>query len=84
MKNHSKIILIHYIGYAKPNSIKSLYLITNKVNIYIEEHNGNKYLTLVHTDKRNDALKKYEQLWKKIKDHIRSKIITQVTMMKSI
>lgn len=35
-------------------------------------HNGNKYLTLVHTDGSKDALVEYEDLWKKIKYHIRS------------
>ena len=39
MKNDSK--------YAKINSVNHLYLIFNKVNGYIEEVNGNEYLTLV-------------------------------------
>ena len=29
-------------------------------------------MTLVHTDESKDALKRYEELWKKIKDLIRS------------
>ena len=49
-----------------------MYLIINKINGYIEGHNGNKYLTIVYTDESKDALKIYEELWKKIKDLIRS------------
>ena len=33
-----------------PNSVKYLYLIINIANVYTEESNGNKYLTLVPTD----------------------------------
>ena len=44
----------------------------NKVNWYIDDHNGNKYLTSVRTDKGKDALKKYGELWKNVKDLVRS------------
>ena len=55
MKSYTKNILIHHIRYvmkndskyAKINSVNHLYLIFNKVNGYIEEVNGNEYLTLV-------------------------------------
>ena len=53
----SKNILIYYIGYVTQSSVKSLYLIINKINGYMEEHNRNKYFTLVYTDKSKDALK---------------------------
>ena len=33
--------------YAEINSVNSLYFIFNKVNVYFEEINENKYLTLV-------------------------------------
>ena len=49
-----------------------MYLIINKINGYIEESNGNKYLTLVPSEESKDTLKKYEELWSKIKDLIRS------------
>ena len=49
-----------------------MYLIINEINGYIKESNGNKYLTLVSTDKNKDILKKYAELWDKIKDLIRS------------
>ena len=65
-----KNILIYHIGYVTPkdlscttiNSVNPLYLIINKTNGYIEESNGNKYLTLVPTNKSKNTLKKYEEL----------------------
>ena len=38
-----KHILIYHISCVTSNSLKSLYLIINKVNGYIDEYNGNKY-----------------------------------------
>ena len=52
--------LQHWLCNVTPNSVKSLQLI-NKINGYIQ------YLAFVHTDKSKDALKKYEELSKKIK-----------------
>ena len=72
MENHEKNILTYYTGHAAPNGVKPFYLIIKKINGYIDEHNGNKYLTLVHTDESTDALKKYEELRKKINDLMRS------------
>ena len=53
-----KYILIYFIGYVmmkdskyvKINSVNPLYVIFNKVNGYVEEINGNKFLTLVPTN----------------------------------
>ena len=45
---------------------------SNKVNGYLEEINKNKYLTLVPTNKSKEIIKKYEELWSKIRDLIRS------------
>lgn len=39
---------------------------------YIEESYGNRYLTLVSTDESKETLEKYEELWHKIRDIIRS------------
>ena len=44
----------------------------NKVNGYFEEINGNKYFTLVPTNKSKEKIKKYEELGIKIRDLIRS------------
>ena len=60
------------LKYAKINSVNSLYLIFNKVNGYVEEISGNKYLTLVLTNENKEKIKKYEELWSKIRDLIRS------------
>ena len=75
-----KNIVIYYVGYittkhlsyVKINSVNPLYFIIDKLDGYIEENNGNKHLTLVSPDKNKDTLKKYMELWDKIKDLIRS------------
>ena len=41
-----------------------------EVDGYIEENNGNKYLTFASTDKNKKVLEKYAKLWDKIKYHI--------------
>ena len=61
-----------YISCVASNGVKPLNLILNKMNQYTEEHNRNKHLILVHTDESKESLKKYEELWKKIKDLLRS------------
>ena len=64
--------MVRDLRYAKINSVKSLYLIINGIHDYIKESNRNKYLTLVPTDESIDTSKKYEELWSKMKDLIRS------------
>ena len=51
---------------------------------------GNKYLTLIHTNKGKDALKKYGELYNKIKNYIiklkillDQQVVTQVIMIKN-
>ena len=44
----------------------------NKVNGYFEETNENKYLTLFPANESEEKMKKYEELWSKLKDLIRS------------
>ena len=58
--------------YVKINSVNPLYLILNKVNGYFQEIDENKYLTLVPTNEGKDKILKYEELWSKIRDLIRS------------
>ena len=70
-----KDILINYIGYVIIkdskyviiNSVNPLCLVLNKVNRYFEEINKRKYLTLVPTNESKEKIKKYEELWIKIK-----------------
>ena len=49
------------------NSVNPLYLIIGEVDGYIEESNGNKYLTFASPDKNREVLTKYTKLWDKIK-----------------
>ena len=49
-------------------SVNTLYLICGKVNRYLEEINGNKYLTLVPTNESKEKIKKFRELWSKIRD----------------
>ena len=50
------------LSYATVNNVNPLYLIMNKINGYIEESNGNKYLTLVSTYESKDT-------WKSMKNY---------------
>ena len=69
-----KNILIYYTGYVtikkfmKIYSGNSLYLIFRYVNRFFEEINKNKYLTLVLANESKEKMKKYEELWIKIRD----------------
>ena len=57
---------------VKINSVNPLYLVFRKVNGYFKEINKNKYLTLFPTNESEETIKKYEELWSKIRDLIRS------------
>lgn len=57
-ENSYENILIDYISYATPNSVKPLCFIINEVNGYIGKYNGNKYLILLDTDQGKDTLNK--------------------------
>ena len=49
--------------------VRRLYtFIINKLNGYTEKYNENQYLTLTLINKRKDTVKKYEELWTKIRD----------------
>ena len=64
---------IYYIGYVtkKPewnvNSVNPVYLIINRIDDFIEEKNGDKYLNIADTDRNNEVLKKYSEIWSGIK-----------------
>ena len=60
--------------YIRSNKVNPLFLIINKVNGYIKKINGNKYLTLLPSYESRKIIKKYEELWSKIRDLIRSVI----------
>ena len=69
-----KNIFIYYIGYVtikkdlKLYIVNPLYFIFEQVNGYFEEINGNKYLMLAPINESKDKIKKYEELWIKIRD----------------
>ena len=73
-----KNIFIYHIAYVtikkdlKIYSINPLQLIFGIVNGYFEEINRNKYLTEVPTNESKEKIKRYEKLWIKIRDLIRS------------
>ena len=77
-ENSYKNILTYYIGYVtikrdiKIYSVNPLYLNFSKVKGYFEEINRNKYLTLVPTNESKEKIKKYEKLWIKMRDLIKS------------
>ena len=67
---------IRDLKYLKINSVNPLYLIVfNNVitDGYFEEINKSKYLTLVPTNDTKEKIKKYEELWSKIRYLIRSR-----------
>ena len=43
----------------------------NRMNGYFDKINGNKYLTLVPTNESKYKIKKYEEMWNKIKSEIK-------------
>ena len=69
-KKSGKNIDIYYIGYitmkdfdyVKINSVNPLHLIISIIDGYIEEKNGNKYLTLVSTKENKEILIKFTEL----------------------
>ena len=81
-KKSSLDISIYYIeyiittkgtsDYENITSVNPLYLIINDIYGYIEESNGNKYLSFASTDKNKEVLKKYIKLWDEIKYHIQT------------
>ena len=68
---------ICYIGYATKNhewnvnSVNPLYLMINRIDGFIEEKNGDKYLNIADTERNSEVLKKNSEVWNKIKDCIK-------------
>ena len=76
-KKSSMDINIYYIGYVTKkskyniNSVNPLYLLIKKLDGFIDENEGNKYLNITLTDSNNDVLIKYAEVWSGIKDQIK-------------
>ena len=73
-----KNILIYLIEYVRVKDLRYVKInryvkIIDKINGHFEKVNVNKYLTLVTTTESKEILRKYEELWTKIKNLIRSK-----------
>ena len=77
-KKSSKNITIYYTGYITKkdkyavNSGNPLYLIVNKVDGFIEEKEGSKYLNFAFTDSNSEVLRKYTEIWSGIKDQVKA------------
>ena len=56
------------LKYVNTNSVNPLYIIFKKVNGYLQEVNKSKHLTLVPTNESKGKVKKYVELWRKIRD----------------
>ena len=56
-----KDILIYYTGYETLDGVEPLYVDFNKINEYIEDDNGRKYLRLIPVDKNKDKIKNYKK-----------------------
>ena len=55
---------IYYIGYVtkkpeyKINSVNPLYLLINRIDGFIEEEDGDKYLSIAFTDRNSESVQK--------------------------
>ena len=67
---------IYYIRYVtrKPEwnvkSVNPLYLMINRKYDFIIEKNGDKYLNIADEDRNSEVLKRYAEVWNRIKDCI--------------
>ena len=77
--SHTKILLFTEVDIwqskicTNVNSVNTLHLIFSKVNGYFEEINKCKYLTLLPTNESKANIKKYQELWSKIRDSVKSR-----------
>ena len=75
-KKSFKNIGVYFIGYItkkdeyKINSVNPLYILVHRINGFIEEKKGSKYLNIASTDSNSEVIKKYEEVWSGIKDCI--------------
>ena len=58
------------LDYINIHGVNPLYLIFDKLDKYIRESNGNKYLIFTPTNENKEILTKYRELWDKIKNLI--------------
>ena len=53
------------------NCVNPLYLLIDEIDGFIEEKEGDKYLNIALTDNNSEELKKYVEVWRRIKDQIK-------------
>ena len=53
------------------NCVNPLYLLIDGIDGFIEEKEGDKYLNIALTDNNSEGLKKYVEVWRRIKDQIK-------------
>ena len=76
-KKSYKIIDIYYIGYItkkdeyKINSVNPLYLLVHRIDGFIAEKIGNKYLNIAFADSNNDVLKNMQKFGVELKIKLR-------------
>ena len=80
-KKSYKNINIYNIGYTtikkiddyeNIRNVNPLHLMIGKVNGYIDEKNRSKYLVFDSADKSKEVLKKYNELWMRLKMRLRT------------
>ena len=47
----------------KINSVNPLYLLVHRINGFIEEKEGDKYLNIASTNRNSEVLKKHSEVW---------------------
>ena len=76
-KKPSMDISNFYIGYVTKNpeyninGVNPLYLFIAELDGFIKEKEGNKYLNIALTSSNSEVLKKYAEVWSRIKDQIK-------------
>ena len=77
-KNHTKTLVFTTLDIIKKiddceniNSVNPLYLNNAHANGYIEEKGVNKYLVFNSADENQELLKKYNDVWNRIRDKIK-------------
>ena len=72
-KKSFKNIDVYYIGYItkkhqyKINSVNSLYLLLYRIDAFIEEDEGSKYLNIASTDSNSEALRNMKKFGVELK-----------------
>ena len=70
--NNIGYITIKKVGvYQNTNSVNPLYLIIGEVDGFIEEINGNKYITIASRKENKKALEKAIKIWNEMRNSIK-------------